>query len=278
LVKYGENAMITGMKPGVLLIGLVAALALPLGSAARAESDLAPATYNADAFEASDFKGTLEIIAEERDTIEVAGEGPDESMDRLTFDERGGTLRLDYAPRDFHINSWSSWFGWLGDTDFDADDHPRVVVRVPVGTSVRVHGMRGVLSAGDIAGPFDFSGTGAVRAEVGAVTSARLTGTGATRVSISSVDGPLDVSMTGASRIELGTLNGNANIALTGSSVVRIDAGMAEHFRVRATGASTVSFGGMARVRDISTTGSARVEIGGMAEQSNPGDAMIEVN
>jgi hypothetical protein len=257
-----------------------------------------PETYSAADFDVDNFVGTIEIIVEDRNTIEISAVGDAEHMEPFAVDTSGDTVEISYDEDDFHWNDWSTWVSWWGSHNIDIEDYPVVTVRLPEGTPVDIDRLTGDLTVGDLNGPFDLRGVGALDATIGDVTIANIRVAGAADVELGNVAGNLiisisgagdvtagtsrraDVSIHGASDIRLGAIaggldvsvagvgdvrvesvNGPVDISLAGSGDVTINEGRASSFDVSIAGSGDVDFGGTAVDPDISIAGSGHVRI-----------------
>ena len=310
------NKLNTALTTGAV----TAALLLAAGAAAQddANGDVAyfeATNFSVDEFDVDGFVGTVEIIVEDRQGIEVSAYGPADRMDQFEVSEVGDAVEISFEEDDFRWNDWSTWFGWWRNNTFEAEDYPVVMVRLPAGTPVDVEGMTGNFTAGDLMGPLEFGGAGAVEANVGDLRLLDLSIAGAADVSVGHVSGPADVSISGAGDVsvlsaqatsialrgagnvtlgavrggldvsisgmgdvEVASVDGPVDISLAGAGDVDIAEGRASRFDVSIAGAGDVHFGGTAVDPDISIAGAGDVYIEayeGRLRQSGMGDVTI---
>ncbi len=255
-------------------------------------------TFEANEFDVDGFAGTLNVIVEGRSGIQVDATGPAEKMERLEVGEFGGTVELTFEEKEFRWNDWSTWLGWWRDSDFDVEDYPVVTVRLPAGTPVDVDGMTGHFDLGDLNGPLDFAGAGAIDATIGNLTSADFDTAGAARVHFGDVSGALDISAAGASDYEGGNVssadistqgaadvvlarvegdldvstagmsdidvayvNGDVDLSIAGAGNITIQEGRATSFGASIAGAGDVDFHGTAVDPRVSIAGAGDVFI-----------------
>ncbi len=262
------------------------------------EVPFGPETYEVDDFDVDSFIGTIEILVEDRSTIEVSAVGSAEHMENFHVDQSGDAVEVSYDRDDFRWNDWSTWVSWWGANTVKISDYPVVTVRVPEGTSVEVDSMTGNFTAGDLNGELNFDGAGAIDATIGTLQTANIDVAGAADITLGDVAGSvtisiagaadvhgqsagsLDLEMSGASDVSFGhvandldisiagvgdvdvtSVNGVVDISIAGAGEVSIDEGRAEEFDVSISGSGEVFFGGTAVDPDISIAGSGEVRI-----------------
>jgi len=307
-------------KTTKFMMGGVAAAALLVASAAYAQGDqveFGPETYDisVDEFHVDHFIGTVEVIVENRNTIQISATGDTEHMDRLDVDTSGETVTVSYEREDFRWNDWSTWVSWWGNNHVDIEDYPTVTVRVPENTHVDVNRMTGSFNAGDLNAPFNLDGVGALDAVVGNVTEANIDIAGAAEIELGDVaghlaieisgagdvtagnsesadieihgaseiflgdvNGDLDISVAGVGDVRADSVNGDVDIALAGAGEIRIEDGRATSFDVSIAGAGDVRFNGVAVDPEISVAGAGNVyiqEYEGRLDHSGMGSVQV---
>lgn len=308
------NGLNTALTAGAVTIALLAAA----GVQAQGSSDVTrygPETFAVDEFDVDGFAGTIEVIVENRDDIEISAYGPAERMERFEAEGTSSRVKVSYTEQRFRWNDWNTWLGWWRNTTFEVEDYPVVTVRLPAGTEIDVDGMTGVFNAGDLNGDLSFSGAGAVDATVGTLSSAdfRIAGAadvtlgdvagraevsisgagdfhvasaqsidialrGAGNVTTGEIRGGADISIAGMGDVELASVNGRVDISISGAGTVDINGGRADQFDVSIAGAGDVTFRGTAVNPDISIAGAGDVYIEryeGRLEHSGMGDVTI---
>lgn len=308
------NGLNKALTTGAVAFALVAAA----GVQAQDEGGVTrygPETFAGDELEVDGFAGTIEIVVEDRVGIEVSAVGPADKMELLEVDGDDDLVELSLEEQKFRWGDWNTWFSWWGDTDFDAADYPVVTVRLPSGTPVEVDGLTGIFNAGDLNGPLEFSGAGAIEAAVGNLSSAIFDIAGAADISLGDVAGPLeievagaaeidggsaqsveislrgasdvtlgviaqgaDISIAGAGDVELDSINGNFDVSIAGAGDVTVNGGRAERFDVSIAGTGDVTFRGTAVNPRVSIAGMGDVYIEryeGSLSHSGMGDVNI---
>lgn len=303
-----RNALMAGT---VLATALLAAPALAQDELTRWE----PRVFEVQDFEVDGFAGTLEIIVENRSDVEVVAFGTAEKMDRLDLMERGDTLELNFEEDRFRWNDWTTWLGWWRENNFDLEDYPTVTVRLPESMPVEVDGMTGRFTMGDLNGPLEFSGAGAVDATIGNLARADFNLAGAADVHFGNVTGALeidaagatsfdggdaeraDISIQGAGEVTLGRImggldvssagmgevtvayvDGPVDLSIAGAGEITIEDGTATSFDASIAGAGDITFRGLAYDPDISIAGAGDVFIQryeGRLSHSGMGDVNI---
>jgi hypothetical protein len=292
------NKLNTALTTGAVTVALLAGANVY----AQDDSDITrygPETFTADEFEVDGFAGTIEVIVEAREGIEISAFGPADKMERFEVDHQSDTVEVSYDEVRFRWNDWNTWLGWWRDTNFEPEDYPVVTVRLPTGTAVDVDGMTGGFNMGDLNGPLRFSGAGAIDGTIGDVRSADFDIAGAAELSFGDVAGPLsisvagaadlsggsassvDISLRGASDIALGDIAGGVDISIAGAGDVEI-ASMNGDFDVSIAGSGDIEVGeGRAETFDVSIAGSGEVTFRGTAVNpsvsiAGMGDVFIE--
>lgn len=290
------------MTKTILMSG-VAALAILAAASAYAQNDavqtpFGPETYPVEEFDVDRFVGTINVIVENRTTIEISAVGDTEHMERFDVSTSGDAVEVSFERGDFRWNDWSTWVSWWGDSNINIEDYPVVTVRVPEGTPVDIEDMTGDLTIGDLNGTLSLDAVGALDATIGDVTSVTIDVAGAADIELGDVAGALvieiagagdvtagssyraDIEISGASDVSLGavatgldisvagigdvdvaSVNGSVDISLAGAGDIRIEEGRADPFDVSIAGAGDVYFGGTAVDPDISIAGAGNVHI-----------------
>lgn len=248
-----------------ILKGTAAAIALFAAHAAYAdEVSTGPESFAASAFEAQDFVGTIEIIVESREGIEVSASGEDEHMDHLLVRMQGDAVEVTYDNPRAIRRAWSDhnrngWGFWRDRGDERLEEFPHVIVRLPAGTPVDIDGMSGRLDAGDLGGAFLLNGDGSLDADVGDVASA-------------------NISSSGSGDIVLGEVGGALAILAQGSADV--DVASAQTAAIRIHGSSDVDLGDIAGELSLESHGSGDLEAASVSgaiaiSMRGSGDAVI---
>jgi len=292
------NKLNTALTTGAVTVALLAAASVH----AQDNSGMTrygPETFAAEDFEVDGFAGTIEIIVEAREGIEISAVGPAEKMERFEVDDKDEAVEISYDEEKFRWNNWNTWLGWWRTTNFEPESYPAVTVRVPVGTSVDVDGMTGVFNVGDLNGALRFAGAGAIDGTIGDLQSADFDIAGSADLTFGNVAGPLaidvagaadlrggdarsvDISLRGASDVTLGAIAGGVDVSIAGAGDVDV-ASMNGRFDVSIAGSGEVDVSeGHATTFDVSIAGSGDVNFHGSAVNpeisiSGSGDVFIE--
>ncbi len=309
------------IRPANILTSTAAAAALMASTIAFAADDVVtfgPETYSVEEFETDRFIGTLDIIVEDRATIEISASGLAEHMNHLEVNADGDSVEVTYDDPRRRRNAWSRASSWWHNDDDRLEEFPTVTVRLPAGTTVDLDGMVGELNAGDLNGPFRLAANGSLIAEVGDVASADIQGSGSGRVELGDIAGALQVANSGSgdltagssnsaevrnsgsSDIDLGAIalgldarmsgsgdlsaasvNGPVSINLSGSGNALIDGGNATGFEVSTSGSGDIRFEGSTTSASLQTRGSGEIElerVNGPVEINTTGSGDVSID
>jgi hypothetical protein len=235
----------------VRLLVLTAATATLLAAPAAAE------TYAASSVRIEDAAAHVEIIPENRSTIDVAIQ-PGARLGAPRVSLEGGRVLIDgdlrlQGCRNGQVRVQGR--GWI-----PRDELPRIVIRTPrtldVGMGGAVYGRVGA-SEGGVLGVF---GCGSV--DVAAVTGdLRLRVTGSGDVTLADVSGALDVALTGSGDLRATRAGGDATLRLSGSGDLELGR-IGGALDASLTGSGSLEAGDVGAGAALRLTGSGDVAVG----------------
>lgn len=208
--------------------GAVAAALLASGAALAQGEDtrFGPQNYPATALEIDDFVGTIDIVVENRDGVEISAAGPADPMGHLVVERSGESVAVTYDNPRAQRRAWSDWTSGLafwrrGDNERRLEEFPVVTVRLPAGTPVNIDGLIGKLDAGDLNGPLALTTEGSLRAEIGDVSTAAINTYGSGTITLGDVAGDFSARASGSGNISAGDVQ-SATVEIRGSADVSL--------------------------------------------------------
>lgn len=183
--------------------------------------------FNASAFEAQDFVGTVEIIVENRSGIDITTTGSSEFSDQIVLNTNGTRVELTYDDPRAVRRAWNNysnrgWGFWRNETEDRLAEFPHVVVRVPAGTPVDMDGMAGRIDADDLDSDFVLGTNGSMKATIGNVMSATVNTAGSGEIQFGNVAHSLTVRIAGSADVAAEDVQTLA-VRSQGSGDVRVD-------------------------------------------------------
>ncbi|MFQ5775463.1 MAG: GIN domain-containing protein [Kiloniellaceae bacterium] len=220
---------------------LFAGLLLSPG-AALADTAIGPKTYAAQAVRIDHLVGTLRVEVRPDGPLEVVLQGDKDMVEDISVRVEGDTLLIE---RERSLLDWppEDLFKWR-------DRYPIVTLRVPPGTPFDIDTMIGRATVGDLNAELRL-GTGALDAEIGDVTDAK-------------------VRLSGMGDIRIGRVRGNLQVEIAGSG--NLDVKAAEAAEITVSGSGDVTLGPVARGLTFKISGSGNVDV---AEVHGPVEGWI---
>jgi Putative auto-transporter adhesin, head GIN domain len=269
--------------------------------------------YQTHAVRLDDIVGTIAIAVAASGPMILEVSGDKNRVNSLDVDADGDTLRIEGS--DAHdVWDWRNWFNF----NFHENDRTQnlnIKLTVPKGAEVQVHDLVGNANIGDTYGPLKFEAA-ATEAKIGKIGKADISLSGAGKVDVAQIDGPLSLDIAGSGRLNIGPVNGklSADVAgagdasvgavagglsvdiagsgdlavasvagrtaidIAGSGSVKIADGEANPLHVDIMGSGNLDFGGMAVDPTISALGSGNVRLKAYrGKLSSTGMASIKV-
>lgn len=234
---------------------------LSAAAAALMAGQAAAETFNTNSVVVEDAAANIEIIPEDRSTIDVVVQAggrvraPSVRMD-------GDHVRIDGG---LQLNGCRSngtttrvnvrGVGWVNQTDL-----PRITIRTPRTLNVSMGGATFARVGASRGGAVSMTGCG--DADVAAVTGdlrAALTGSG--DIEVQEVSGALSAALTGSGDLSVTRAGGDATLRLSGSGDLRVGP-VGGNLDGRLTGSGDLAAGDLGGGADLTLTGSGDVRVG----------------
>lgn len=265
----------------------------------QGEQQIAPRDFAANAVRLNDIVGTLVVNVRPSGPMTVEVSGDKQRVEGVHVAQHDGRVAIEgfgSSENNTSVWDWRNWFNFSHD-NWRRSGNLTVTLWVPRGADIDVNDLVGHAVIGDTYGRLRFEAA-ATKAEIGHVSSAKISLGGSGQVTIAQVDQTLDLELGGAGKVfagptgsvhariagsgdaQLGPIaqglsleiagsgdvavqhvNGPTRIEIAGSGRVRIADGIADPLHVAIMGAGNLYFGGVAVDPRIEAVGSGTVHI-----------------